>query len=277
MLVELSGPNLLITLLSWPLFGKALELRYGGPRLLRFLALVAAATGAWLGLLGLFEPLFVRDVEAWGRVPEAATYGFQPVLMACFMACKQAMPDTEVSIFLLFRLKLRTLPAFAMGATALASIFMPSRGAVAMFFAMPISWLYLRYFSTMYSGNADEPGDLRECFSLASFFPPQVQPFVQPLSRWLDSRSCWPSSRRGKSSLPLSGADVDSRVSQSLPAASASARDNRAIATELINERLQSSEKNAKEDQQHDVQFVDTSVSDFEPITPAKKLDFAEN
>ena len=271
--VDFSVVNFIISLVSFPVFGKVLENLYGGLALAKYLVVCSTATGAWLVLLGMFEPLMVRDLAKWSLIPESAYFGFQPVLMACFVALKQAMPETEVSIFFLFRVKLKNLPLFAMGLTTLASLLMPSRGAVAMFFALPISWLYLRYVSTLYGQNG-QAGDLRDAFSLASFFPPQAQAVVGPVSRWLDARRCWPAagSRGGALPVSASGAEIDSRAAPALNTSLAS-RENRAIATELINSRLQSLDQSPAPDTT--VSFADPAA-DFADLTPIKKLDFTE-
>ena len=275
--VDLSVVNLVISLVSFPVFGKVLENLYGSAALAKYLFVSVFVTGAMLVAIGMFEPLLVRDVAYWSRIPDSAYFGFQGVLMACFVAMKQAMPETQMAIVFLFKLRLKTLPLFALGMTTLVCIVSPSRGAASMFVSLIVSWLYLRYFSTMYNGNSVR-GDLRDSFSLASWFPPQMQGLVMPISSWLDARRCWPAKSDAMLPISTSGADVDNLAAESMPGSS-SARDNRAVATELINERLQSIEKSRHSPSETKVDFASSSSTllndTFEPITPAKKLDFA--
>ena len=245
---------------------------YGSRAFGKYLAVVVVANGVVLLLLGLLEPLFVKNPAKW-TTPLTAFYGFQPGLMACFVALKQAMPDTLISIFFLFRVKLGNLPAFALTLTTLAGIFLPSRGVLSMWVSLPIAWGYLRFISSLYSQSV--AGDLRDSFSLASFFPPAAQPYVQPLSRWIDARHFWPA-RAAASALPVAvgGAELDSRVAQvaGLPQPTSSVRENRAIATELINERLESIERQSPIKYDGNMAFgADDSFVDVTPIKPASK------
>ncbi len=270
--VDLDVINLVITIVSFPVFGKVLENLYGSRAFAKYLAVVVLTNGVVLLLLGLLEPLFSRNLAKW-TPPQTAFYGFQPGLMACFVALKQAMPDTVVSIFFLFKLRLGVLPVFALTLTTLAGIFLPSRGVVSMWVSLPIAWGYLRFVSTLYSQSV--AGDLRESFSLASFFHPSLQPYVQPLSRWLDARRFWPA-RAAASALPVAvgGAELDSRVAQvaGLPQPSSSVRENRAIATELINERLESIERQSPIKFDGSIAFgADDSFVEVTPLKPAKK------
>ncbi len=225
--VDLDPVNFFITLVSFPIFAKALETAYGGLALARYLAIVVVATGSVLFLVGLVEPLFVKNMVLWSETPKSALYGAQPIMIACLVAMKQVMkkkggkkkknhfcsvlqlmPETYLSIFFLFKLRLGWLPTFAITLTTLSGVLMPSRGIVAMWLALFISWIYLRFVATFFSQSA--AGDLRESFGLASFFPAAAQPYVLPLSRWIDARRFWPAHRvsAAVSVLPLDGAVV---------------------------------------------------------------------
>ncbi len=252
-------------------FLQVLENLYGSRALARYLGVVVVTNGVVLLVLSLAEPLLGRDVARW-TTPLTAFYGFQPGLMACFVALKQAMPDTVISIFFLFKVRLGMLPVFALTLTTLAGLVMPSRGVLSMWMALPIAWGYLRFFSNLYGQSV--AGDLRESFSLASFFHPAAQPYVQPLSRWIDSRRFWPA-RSAASSLPVvAGAELDARVAQAagLPQPSSTVRENRAIATELINERLESIERQTPVKFDGTITFggSDESFVEVTPIKPQK-------
>ena len=148
---------------------------------LKYLGVCTVTTGLVLLLFGMFEPLFVKDIASWSIVTNTGYFGFQPGLMACFVALKQVMPDTQIAIFFLFRIKLGQLPLFALTLTSLAGIIMPSRGVLSMLVAFPVSWFYLRYFSYLY--NRTTPGDMRDSFSLATFFPAAISPYILPLAK----------------------------------------------------------------------------------------------
>jgi hypothetical protein len=269
--VDLDIINLVISIVSFPVFAKVLENLYGSRAFGKYLGVVVVTTGIVLLLLGVVEPLFLSNLSKW-TTPQTAFYGFQPGLMACFVALKQAMPDTFVSIFFLFKVRLGMLPVFALTLTTLAGIFLPSRGVLAMWVSLPIAWGYLRFFSTLYSQSV--AGDLRESFSLASFFPAALQPYALPVSRWIDARRFWPA-RAVASALPVvGGAELDSRVAQvaGLPQPSSSVRENRAIATELINERLESIERQSPIKFDGSIAFgADDSFVEVTPIKPTKK------
>ena len=89
--VDLDPVNFFITLVSFPIFAKALETAYGGLALARYLAIVVVATGSVLFLVGLVEPLFVKNMVLWSETPKSALYGAQPIMIACLVAMKQVM------------------------------------------------------------------------------------------------------------------------------------------------------------------------------------------
>jgi hypothetical protein len=115
------------------------------------------------------------------------------------------MPETYLSIFFLFKLRLGWLPVFAICLTTISGVLMPSRGIVAMWVALFVSWIYLRFFSFLYSQTV--PGDLRDSFAFVSFFPLAIHPYVLPLSRWIDARRFWPA-HSAHPVLPLAGSEV---------------------------------------------------------------------
>lgn len=236
-LVDFSLFNAFITLVTFPIFGKVLENMYGAWAFGRLLLVAVIGTGILLLIVGMFEPIFVRNLENWLVISRTGFFGFQPGLMACFVALKQAMPETYLTIFFLFKLRLRQIPLFAICLTTLSGIIMPNRGILAMILSFPVVWIYLRFFSTLYLKNG--AGDMRESFSLASFFPAQVAVYVQPVSKLIDSCRCWPSHGTAVLAADPLGNDVDARVTPHV-AISAASRGNIAKATELVNERLNS-------------------------------------
>ncbi len=149
-------------------------------------------TGLICAVLGAVTPSVTGSLQPWFDVYAGGYFGFQPILMACFVALKQAMPDSIIALAFIVRVQLKQLPALTLGLTLVAALLLPSRGALPMAVALPVSWCYLRFFSSL--ATPATTGDLRESFSLASFFPVTLQHTVFPLSRRIDALRCWPSS-----------------------------------------------------------------------------------
>lgn len=278
--VDTSVLNVLISLLSIPIFGKLLENLYGTAALTRYMAVVTVVTGLLCAVVGLFLPMLTASLDGWFDVAQGGYFGFQPMLMASFVALKQAMPESIIALAFVIRVRLKSLPVLTLSLTLVAAAVLPSRGALPMALALPVSWCYLRFFSSLAGPGAT--GDLRDSFSLASFFPPALQTLVLPVSRFIDSLRCWPAVRAS------TGAGAGGSSAARAPllpttqvAMTQAARDHRAVAMELVNKRLESLERTAGADVLGDTTITfDESLSttasvapdaSFVDITPIKK------
>jgi membrane associated rhomboid family serine protease/antitoxin (DNA-binding transcriptional repressor) of toxin-antitoxin stability system len=266
--VDSNVVNIVISLLSIPIFGKLLEELYGSAAYARYLAIVTVATGVVCALIGATTPMISSSLTPWFDVYAGGYYGLQPIMMASFVALKQAMPESVIALAFVVRVRLGSLPTLTLGLTLCAAIVLPSRGALPMAMALPVSWVYLRYISSLDS-TATAVGDMRDSFSLASFFPVAVQSVVYPVSKFLDSRKCWPSVRAANSTNNNNNNHVNHTLANSaVVPMTAAAREHRAIATELVNQRIESLNRSVASGPETVITFDEQSFAD---ITPIKK------
>jgi len=165
------------------------------------------------------------------------------------------MPDKEIALALIVRVPLNYLPLLTLTLTVCASFVVPNRGALHMALALPCAWIYLRYFERDPVNN-NVRGDLRDSFNLASFFPRVIRGYLQGVARIIDACGCWPSSSNVR---VISVGDLDAQVARYASGhMTAQARQHRAVATKLLNERLQKLDKEAANVSLGD---IDTSIT----------------
>lgn len=263
--------NIAISLLSIPIFGKLLEDLYGSAAYARYLAVTTVATGVVCAMIGAATPMITSSLDPWFDVYKGGYYGLQPIMMASFVALKQAMPEAEIALAFVVRVRLKTLPALTLALTLCAAIVLPSRGALPMAMALPVSWMYLRFFSSLSPQGG--VGDMRDSFSLASFVPVYLQGFLFPVSRLIDSCSCWPSNRSGAHGPYGGSAPPILPVIASAPM-TAVAREHRAIGADLINKRLESLDRSAVAGTSEDDLIITFDAADesFVDVTPTKAV-----
>lgn len=256
--------NIIITLATIPIFGMLVENLYGRYMFVKFCVIVVVVTGIICAAIAAAIPFITGSLSSWFDVGVGGYFGFQPILMACFVACKQAMPESIIALAFVVRVKLKHMPILTLTLTLCAAIFLPSRGALPFAVALLVSWCYLRFFSSLQMPSAG--GDLRDSFSFASFFPQAMQPWIAPVSRRIDGLRCWPG--QGSALAAKSSGSVPS----TLPAVAGipmtqEARDHRAIAQELVNQRMDALERS---ETLSDVAIsFDESASEVKPVAPS--------
>lgn len=222
------------SLLSIPIFGMLLENLYGAAAYAKYCLIVTVVTGVVCAVVGAAVPFITGSLTPWFDLDMGGYFGFQPILMASFVALKQVMPESIIALAFVVRVKLKQLPFVTLSLTLCAAIVLPSRGALPFAVSLLVSWCYLRFFSSLQTPSTT--GDLRDSFSFASFFPAIAQPWIMPISRRIDGFRFWPNStpKPGAAGAILPVVTVSST---SIPMTQA-ARDHRAVAQQLVTERI---------------------------------------
>jgi hypothetical protein len=162
---------------------RIVEPLYGGREFARFLLVSLAGSGT-LTFVAITLGYYIAAAGEFIPIDRAASLlylpvcGFQGGLAALLVALKQLIPDNEVTLLNVLRLRVRQLAGLYVAGLLLASALTGTfvkLGLLALFGAYS-AWLYLRFFQP--KGDAGLRGDPSEEFSLASFFPEAVQPVV---------------------------------------------------------------------------------------------------
>ncbi|KAH9618940.1 hypothetical protein KSS87_000157 [Heliosperma pusillum] len=139
--------------------------------------------------------------------------GFQGVLSGFLVGVKQIMPDHELSLFGVARLKAKWLPSLMIVLSITGSFFIPDSAAYLpmIMFGSYMSWIYLRFFQTKPETNYK--GDPSDEFAFSNFFPEVLRPLVNPFSSIFHRLLCGRSATSDDANeyvlggLPLPGSD----------------------------------------------------------------------
>ncbi|KAJ0970499.1 hypothetical protein J5N97_023376 [Dioscorea zingiberensis] len=206
---EQSLPGVVISTIGLLFVGKLLEPLWGSKEFLKFIFVVNFLTsiGVFVTAITLY---YIRREESYLYTPIS---GFHGVLSGFLVGIKQIMPDQELSLFFVAKIKAKWLPSVVVLISVAASFFMTDSPSYlpTILFGIYMSWIYLRYFQRKPETNLK--GDPSDEFSFSSFFPEILRPVLDPIASLFDRMLCGKSETSGEprghtlGGSPLPGSD----------------------------------------------------------------------
>lgn len=189
--------------------GKLLEPIWGSKEFLKFIFVVNFLTSVsvFITAIALY---YATMQEKYLYMPIS---GFHGVLSGFLVGIKQIMPDQELSVFGIARIKAKWLPSLVVFFSVIASFFTEDSAAYlpVVIFGTYMSWIYLRYMQRKVETNFK--GDPSDEFALSTFFPEFLRPLINPIAtifhRMLCGRSETSNEAKGYvlGGTPLPGSD----------------------------------------------------------------------
>lgn len=207
--IEHSLPGVVISTVGLLLLGKLLEPLWGSREFLKFIIVVNFLTSICVFVTAI-TLYYVTRQESYLYTPLS---GFQGVLSGFLVGIKQIIPDQELSLFFLLKIKAKWMPTIVALASVAISFFTTEAVSYlpTILFGIYMSWIYLRYFQK--KPETGLKGDPSDEFSFSTFFPEFLRPILDPIAslfHWvLCGRSETYSEMRGHTlgGTPLPGSD----------------------------------------------------------------------
>mmetsp|Transcript_22583 Transcript_22583/g.27235 ORF Transcript_22583/g.27235 Transcript_22583/m.27235 type:complete len:308 (+) Transcript_22583:137-1060(+) len=210
--VETDLLMLIVNSLALLLLAKYLEPVWGSKEFLKFIVVVATTVGLWTFTFKVLVFVSTQSEDyLYGQF-----CGFHGVIAGFMVAVKQLMPDHDIKLFGVVKLKIKNVPMLLLIFSVLFTIVSGKDVATFVIFGTYGAWLYLRYYQDKPGGQSGSPsvGDPTEAFSLASFFPEVMKPVLDRIGGACEGFCC--SSRAPShysvSSAPLPGSDMSDSV-----------------------------------------------------------------
>ncbi|XP_078440405.1 rhomboid protein-like protein [Wolffia australiana] len=207
--IEQSLPRAIISIIGLLFIGKLLEPIWGPKEFMKFILVVNffTSTCVFVTAISLY---YLKREEGYLYVQIS---GFQGVLLGFLVGIKQIMPDQEISLFSLLKIKAKWLPSlFVLASTAWSFFSLEAMSYLpTLIFGVYTSWIYLRYLQKKPETNLR--GDPSDDFAFATFFPEFLRPIVGPIAsifhRLLCGRSQIADQDKGirEGGFPLPGSD----------------------------------------------------------------------
>lgn len=163
------------------ILSKHIEPVYGSKPYLKFLAIVLSCSGL-CAFISVYLA-YALDRNESSKLLFTEICGFHGVTAGMLVAVKQILPDSEVSIFKVPKLRVKHLASLYIVTACVISLV--SKRIIA---TMPFvfggtysAWFYLRFLQPS-SSDASQKGDNSPDFSFASFYPRPVQPFIDKMA-----------------------------------------------------------------------------------------------
>ncbi|MQL82314.1 hypothetical protein Taro_014799 [Colocasia esculenta] len=108
--------------------------------------------------------------------------GFFGILSGFLVGIKQIMPDQEVGLFFLLKIKAKWLPSLLVLVSSALSFFLVETVSYipTLVFGIYTSWIYLRYLQKKPETNLR--GDPSDDFAFSTFFPQFLRPILDPIA-----------------------------------------------------------------------------------------------
>lgn len=241
--IEQTVYGVVISTIGLLFIGKLLEPIWGSKEFLKFIFVVNFLTSVCVFITAI-ALYYATTMESYLYMPIS---GFHGVLSGFLVGIKQIVPDQELSLFGIARIKAKWLPSLMILLSVAASFFTPDSAAYLpmVIFGTYMSWIYLRYMQRKPETNFK--GDPSDEFAFSSFFPEFLRPVINPISsifhRMLCGRSESTNEAKGYvlGGNPLPGSDP-------IEASRRRERGARALEERLAAERLAAA-KSAEESQ----------------------------
>ncbi|RVW32128.1 Rhomboid-like protein 19 [Vitis vinifera] len=163
---------------SWSSFlGKLLEPIWGTREFLKFIFVVNFLTSVCVFITAIALYYITRQ-ENYLYMPLS---GFHGVLSGFLVGIKQIIPDQELSLFSLLKIRARWLPSLMLLLSIAISFFTTESAAYlpALIFGTYMGWIYLRYLQR--KPETRLKGDPSDEFAFSTFFPEFLRPVIDPI------------------------------------------------------------------------------------------------
>ncbi|XP_008785299.1 rhomboid-like protein 19 isoform X1 [Phoenix dactylifera] len=205
--IEQSLPGVVISTVGLLLFGKLLEPLWGSKEFLKFIIVVNFLTSVCVFLTAI-TLYYIRRQESYLYTPLS---GFHGALSGFLVGIKQIIPDQELNLIFLLKIKAKWMPTIAALISVAISFFTTESVSFlpTILFGIYMSWIYLRYFQK--KPETGLKGDPSDEFSFSRFFPEVLWPILDPVASLFDRAFCGrsetSSETRGDTLTPLPGSD----------------------------------------------------------------------
>ncbi|THH11605.1 hypothetical protein EW145_g529 [Phellinidium pouzarii] len=263
-LVEVTGLELILTLVFVPVSLRYFERLWGSLETLKFILVTTAVPNFMSFVVNWVEYLVFRNADLFLYGLEY--HGTMALQTGILVAFTQLIPEHQVQVFGLLKVRVKRLPmAYVTLSTVMVFAGFQSPW-INIQWGWLVSWVYLRFYKKN-KGDAiasDSYGDRSETFAFVSWFPPFIHTpitllgnFVHPLATRFHL-------------IPGSGSDVESGYTQLPGGPRAEAERRRALALKALDQRVASSVAPPKDTFQPTE--LGSPASPVSPGTPASEM-----
>jgi membrane associated rhomboid family serine protease len=176
--LEQSLFGLILSIIGLLFSGKLLEPIWGSREFLKFIAIVNIVTSISVFITTIFL-YYITWKEIFLYTPLS---GFHGVLSGFLVGVKQIMPDQEITILFVLKLRAKWLPSLLVLVSIIVSILATDSTSYLPFiiFGTYSSWLYLRFLQRKPETNLK--GDPSDEFAFSTFFPEFMGPIVDAIA-----------------------------------------------------------------------------------------------
>ncbi|KAG0474560.1 hypothetical protein HPP92_014246 [Vanilla planifolia] len=175
-----------ISIIGLLFIGRLIEPLWGSREFFKFIVAVnfLISICTFITAIALY---YITTQESYLYTPVS---GFHGVLAGLLVGIKQLMPDQELNLLFLIKIRAKWLPSILAMISIAVSVFLPEFATYLpiLLFGIYMSWLYLRYFQKR--PETGIKGDPSDEFSFSSFFPEFLRPVLDPIASLFDRMFC---------------------------------------------------------------------------------------
>ncbi|PKA47660.1 hypothetical protein AXF42_Ash014437 [Apostasia shenzhenica] len=183
---EQTLPGVAIGVVGLLFLGRSLEPLWGSREFFKFIVVVnfLISICVFVTAISLY---YITTQESYLYTPLS---GFHGVLAGFLVGIKQIMPDQELGLFFLLKIRAKWIPTLLALVSIAVSFFVPESASYlpTMLFGIYTGWLYLRYFQKR--PETGLKGDPSDEFTFSSFFPEFLRPILDPIGSIFDKIFC---------------------------------------------------------------------------------------
>lgn len=239
-LVEASLWELAFSLIVIPASLRYFERLWGSLEILKFILICVTGPNLIAFAFNWIEYAAIGDANLF--LYGMQYHGQMALFTSLLVAFTQIIPEHQVQIFGLFRVRVKRLPMVYMTFSVIMTLLGLQCPYITIQFGWFVSWIYLRFYKrnvTDTLGGVVTYGDRSETFALTSWFPPFLHTPVSALANTIYKIAT--RLRLVPSSFPQ---DIESGYSQVPGGARAEAERRRALALKALDQRLAHSSSN---------------------------------
>ncbi|KAJ3191550.1 hypothetical protein HK101_007606 [Irineochytrium annulatum] len=218
---------------------------WGSREYLKFIFIVSVASAVMTTLSMYFEYAATLNED---RIFNTQINGLLGIIAGFLVAFKQTVPEHTLTLFGLVSVRVKYVPSVLMASSLiLAGLGIFHVGYYLIVSGSIVAWTYIRFYKV----QDGIMGDRSEAFSLASFFPEILHPFIHPVSNstfnlMVTLNLCPPLAKSSSGDLEMGGGGVGKPTLKPLPGSDvADAERRRAIALRALDMRLSTSNNQA--------------------------------
>lgn len=184
--IEQSVYGVVISIVGLLFIGKLLEPLWGSKEFFKFIFVVNFLTFVCVFITAI-ALYYITQQESYLYMPLS---GFHGVLSGFLVGVKQIIPDQELPLVSLLKIRAKWLPSLMVLMSAVLSFFTEESAKYlpTIIFGTYMSWIYLRYLQRKPETNLR--GDPSDEFSFSTFFPEVLRPVIDPIASVLDRLLC---------------------------------------------------------------------------------------